>query len=122
MTQTGWYPDPSDGTRLRYWDGEAWTSQVRGERPAGVPPPPQSVAANPPDNEPSKRVGLLRAVLESLVVFLVGAFLIGGFLVNILLSMLFGPSEAVSVITGLVPFLVLILWWTTRLRTKVLAR
>ena len=21
----GWYPDPQDGARFRYWDGEAWT-------------------------------------------------------------------------------------------------
>jgi hypothetical protein len=29
----GWYPDPGDRRMLRYWDGEAWTSQV-GPAPA----------------------------------------------------------------------------------------
>ncbi len=24
----GWYPDPSDATRRRYWDGAAWTAHV----------------------------------------------------------------------------------------------
>lgn len=25
----GWYADPADGTQLRYWDGGAWTAQIR---------------------------------------------------------------------------------------------
>lgn len=25
----GWYPDPGDGTRERWWDGSAWTERVR---------------------------------------------------------------------------------------------
>ncbi len=34
MTETfsppaGWYPDPSDGARLRRWDGTAWTDNVK---------------------------------------------------------------------------------------------
>lgn len=24
----GWYPDPTDGTRGRYWDGTAWTEHI----------------------------------------------------------------------------------------------
>ena len=27
-THPGWYPDPSDATRSRYWDGESWTAHV----------------------------------------------------------------------------------------------
>lgn len=32
----GWYPDPSGGPGLRYWDGREWTIVA----PAGTPPPP----------------------------------------------------------------------------------
>ncbi|WP_062305975.1 DUF2510 domain-containing protein [Demequina subtropica] len=31
----GWYPDPSDATRQRWWDGAAWTEQTA---PAGAEP------------------------------------------------------------------------------------
>jgi resuscitation-promoting factor RpfB len=41
-TGAGWYPDPSDPQRIRYWDGTSWTEQTlvappspaRGSRPA----------------------------------------------------------------------------------------
>jgi hypothetical protein len=36
MTAPGWYPDPSDPTRRRYFDGEAWTENYA---PLGAPPP-----------------------------------------------------------------------------------
>jgi Protein of unknown function (DUF2510) len=29
-----WYSDPSDRTRLRYWDGSGWTNHVHDERPS----------------------------------------------------------------------------------------
>lgn len=29
QTQAGWYTDPGDANRLRYWDGTAWTEHVR---------------------------------------------------------------------------------------------
>lgn len=41
----GWYPDPSDLTQERLWDGNAWTTQTR----MGTPPPPIPVAT--PDGE-----------------------------------------------------------------------
>lgn len=34
--QEGWYPDPADTSMLRWWDGVAWTHQVR-PRPATTP-------------------------------------------------------------------------------------
>jgi uncharacterized RDD family membrane protein YckC len=32
----GWYDDPRDGQRLRYWDGEAWTDHVTDKRAAAA--------------------------------------------------------------------------------------
>jgi len=34
--QAGWYPDPSDGSLIRYWDGHTWVPA----EPAWQPPPP----------------------------------------------------------------------------------
>lgn len=36
MAAPGWYPDPSDPSRQRYFDGEAWTDNYA---PFGAPPP-----------------------------------------------------------------------------------
>ena len=45
MPQAGWYDDPEDATRLRYWDGSAWTDE---RRPREVPPPPPGPSTPPP--------------------------------------------------------------------------
>ncbi len=34
-----WYPDPSNRTRLRFWDGAGWTEHVLDEAPASRPAP-----------------------------------------------------------------------------------
>ena len=34
----GWYPDPTNGWLLRYWDGAAWTDRFA--RDEAEPPPP----------------------------------------------------------------------------------
>jgi Protein of unknown function (DUF2510) len=34
-----WYPDPSNRTRLRFWDGAGWTEHVLDEAPAYRPAP-----------------------------------------------------------------------------------
>jgi hypothetical protein len=32
----GWYPDPSGGVRLRYWDGTDWTDEFRARPSSGI--------------------------------------------------------------------------------------
>jgi hypothetical protein len=36
----GWYPDPNDPERSRYWDGNAWTAQTAAREGEHGPPPP----------------------------------------------------------------------------------
>lgn len=45
-TESGWYKDPSDGLRLRFWDGTVWTSQTR---PLS---PPESTSSTPSHSSP----------------------------------------------------------------------
>lgn len=48
-TPAGWYKDPADATRLRWWDGTQWTSTVQN---APVPAPsaqPAPVVSQAPD-------------------------------------------------------------------------
>lgn len=35
----GWYPDPTDASRERYWDGWSWTRNLRPSESASVPGP-----------------------------------------------------------------------------------
>ncbi len=65
MTQpspgAGWFPDPSDPSRQRYFDGKIWTENYA---PAVPPPPPPNVPA------PKKKGGAGRIILiAGLVVF-----------------------------------------------------
>lgn len=45
--QTGWYPDPADPTRQRYWAGDSWTVETR-STPADAPPSEAAPAIPPP--------------------------------------------------------------------------
>jgi hypothetical protein len=45
----GWYPDPEDDRRQRYWDGNAWTDQRRGD---GPPAPPAAETGTTTVREP----------------------------------------------------------------------
>jgi hypothetical protein len=59
MVAPGWYPDPSDQTRLRWWNGAAWTTNVApvvapspppaSPSPQRMPPPQTTPAAQVPD-------------------------------------------------------------------------
>ncbi len=49
-TPAGWYADPYDATRWRYWDGVAWTPTVSPSAAPPVPPPPPWLPA-PPANQ-----------------------------------------------------------------------
>lgn len=42
LRPAGWYDDPASRGKQRYWDGTAWTSDVRSR---GMVPPPGSAAA-----------------------------------------------------------------------------
>ncbi|MEI8240056.1 MAG: heavy metal-binding domain-containing protein [Actinomycetota bacterium] len=35
----GWYPDPTDASRMRYWDGNAWSEQFAAAQPAELTMP-----------------------------------------------------------------------------------
>jgi hypothetical protein len=47
VTQPGWYVDPQDASRLRWWDGFAWTAQV-----AARPYVPPTAPAHTPSPAP----------------------------------------------------------------------
>ena len=46
LQPAGWYVDPQDAARLRYWDGQGWTGHVSRAMvsPRGLPPPLPSSA------------------------------------------------------------------------------
>jgi len=61
-----WYPAPDDPTKLRYWDGSAWTAQE-----APLPPPAARKAPTNPDQvRDATRTRIIAAA--SLAVLLLG--------------------------------------------------
>ena len=73
----GWYDDPTDGTRRRYWDGDEWTNQIAPKEPPGRTfrgegSPPQPVVV--------KKHGCLSAIggVVVIVVVLIAALLVWG--------------------------------------------
>lgn len=68
MTVAGWYPDPDNSVRQRYWDGVAWTAQLRPKaggadswRAAGQISPGAAVASPQPRRSNGLRNGWLIA-------------------------------------------------------------
>ena len=51
-TPAGWYPDPSDFQRLRYWDGANWPGLSRLASPSAANAGSVESAASPPDPRP----------------------------------------------------------------------
>lgn len=48
-TPTGWYPDPADPRRARYWDGQQWTDRTQPLPAAVAPQPPTPPRHEAPD-------------------------------------------------------------------------
>ena len=55
LQPAGWYPDPTDRSRLRYWDGNAWTGQV-----APIRDQPASSSSRAP-GQPKTRAAIQRS-------------------------------------------------------------
>lgn len=71
MSAADWYPDPTEGGRLRYWDGSRWTEHVSTdgqtatapiEGVAPAPPRPQDAAGTSAPATSAEPVGLAGAV------------------------------------------------------------
>jgi hypothetical protein len=46
LPAAGWYPDPADATRIRWWDGQTWTQHVAVADGAITPASPQTAPLN----------------------------------------------------------------------------
>lgn len=57
----GWYTDPAGSGGLRYWDGAAWTEQVR---PAERAPEEQAPAAAPRPAGLTRETGFFRSLFD----------------------------------------------------------
>jgi len=47
LPAAGWYPDPADATRIRWWDGQTWTQHVAVADAAATPAAPQPDRSTP---------------------------------------------------------------------------
>lgn len=93
MSEPGWYPDPGDPARARYWDGSAWTAQIR---PLTAPVPDDRLRdpGHPSPGGARKRSRLARVVRWSSVGVFAVLVLVAGALVVVL-----GDDPAAAEIT-----------------------
>lgn len=80
--QPGWYPDPHDPSRSRYWDGAAWTEQsmaaeelASSTQPLPKMTPPPSI---PTPSTPPSKAWWKRRWVQITAAAVVGFFAIGG--------------------------------------------
>ncbi len=83
----GWYPDPQDGNRTRYWDGAAWAGQAAGHEPFASPTAPSDgllqapapyLVESPPQGSRGLSTGGVVGIVVSVAVavtLLIGALL-----------------------------------------------
>ena len=72
--QPGWYPDPDDETRARYWDGQGWTDRTRERSATGAEPGEQDSPTN--SGRPFWRKPAAAVALAVALVVAVGAFVL----------------------------------------------
>jgi hypothetical protein len=70
MSAPGWYPDPTDLSRQRYFDGMTWTEEYS---PIGAPMPAAGQPAKPPMSKGLK-IGLGTGALALLLIALASIF------------------------------------------------
>ena len=78
----GWYEDPLDDTVCRWWDGAAWTDDVRSLAGAVIenaasPPNQAPTAPKPPVSRPTRKRRRVVLVVAAAVALLVGGALVG---------------------------------------------
>jgi hypothetical protein len=61
----GWYPDPNEPTRQRYWNGERWTDDFAPHPPGYIAPPPPGSFAGPPAYFIPAQMGIRTAPFEN---------------------------------------------------------
>jgi hypothetical protein len=67
MAAPGWYSDPNDPAQLRWWDGSAWTANVRpAARPPPIPDRPVQPSADPPSAALTAAAGILERRVDEL--------------------------------------------------------
>ena len=89
----GWYPDPTDPSLHRYWDGSTWTAHTAPRWPA---PTAEDRCARPEEVAPDgklKAAGVMHLITGGLLAF------------ALLAVVLFGGAEAILWLIILVPIL-----------------